>query len=419
MRFLVSALALALALTLGAATHAPEPAAAAGYKPAPGGHFNIPRSTLDNQRRIERVILRAIRHARKGSVISIAIYSFDRRHMARALIEAHRRGVDVKVLLNDHQYTGAMRMMRSALGSNRTKRSYVYVCDRGCRSYAENLHSKMYLFSHTGRARNVVMTGSVNLTLNATKNQWNDMWVKNDSPALYGAFRRVFREMRRDRPAKPAYLSLPVGDRYRLRALPYLGHRGNDPIMNILDGVRCNGARTKMSRNGRTVVRVSMHAWHTEPRGVYLAEKLRSLYGAGCDVRLLYGMAGQAVKDVFARRTQRGFVPVRSDGFDTDGDGFIDKYSHHKYVVISGHYRGNRKGNLMVTGSSNFSNNGLSGDELIFSAAGPRHAKRWKNNHDFVWNNGSRSVAYIPRAGSRMRVMLPDPKPGGPAWEND
>lgn len=418
MRFLVSSLALALAMTLGAVAHSPEPAAAAGYKPAPGGHFNIPRSSLENQRRIESVILSAIRHARKGSTIQVAIYSFDQKHMARALIDAHRRGVNVRVLLNDHQYTGAMRMMRSAFGADRSRRSFVYVCDSGCRSYTENLHTKMYLFSHTGRARHVVMTGSVNLTLNATKNQWNDMWVKNDNKALYDKFTSVFQEMQRDRPAKPAYRSMAVGDRFRIRVLPFLGSRDRDPIVRILNGVRCTGARTRHSDNGRTLVRVSMHAWHTE-RGVYLAKKLRNMYGNGCDVRLLYGMAGQAVKDVLARRTARGFVPVRSDGFDTDGDGYIDQYSHHKYLVISGNHDGNRRANLVVTGSSNYADNGLSGDELIFSAVGSGYVGQWKRNHDYVWRNGSRSVAYIPRSGASTRIMLADPKPGGPAWEND
>ena len=130
------------------------------WEPATGGFFNNPWGTTDSKFRIERQIVAAIRHARKGSTIRIAVYSFDRVNVAKALLKAHRRGVHVQVLHNDHQYTTAMKMLKHGLGTNRGKKSWDYTCKTGCRSIQGVLHDKIYLFGHTGAARNVAMTGS-------------------------------------------------------------------------------------------------------------------------------------------------------------------------------------------------------------------------------------------------------------------
>ena len=65
------------------------------WRPVEGGFFNNPWGGRRSKFRIERQIVEAIRHARPGSHIRIAVYSFDRVNVAKALIEAHRRGVAV------------------------------------------------------------------------------------------------------------------------------------------------------------------------------------------------------------------------------------------------------------------------------------------------------------------------------------
>src|SRR4029078_660238 len=99
-------------------------------------------------------------------------------------IKAKRRGVHVQVLLNDHQVTPAQKMLHRALGTKRRRTRSASECHHGCRSTGENLHTKFYLFSHTGGAFKTVMTGSVNLTGNSAMNQYNDIWVINDAPKL-------------------------------------------------------------------------------------------------------------------------------------------------------------------------------------------------------------------------------------------
>jgi len=402
------------------------------WQPAEGAWFNTPRHGA-KQWILHQHIVAAINHARPGSFIRIALFSFDRNYVASRLIKAHSRGVHVQVLLNDHQVTPAQHMLHRALGTDRFKKSFTYECTHGCRSHGENLHTKFYLFSHTGAAHNVVMTGSVNLTGNSAINQYNDLWVRDNTRQLTHAFHRVFKQMRRDKPAHPGYLVQNIGTHYQLQAMPF-PHPGphHDPIITILDRVHClqatNGTGNKVHH---TVVRVIMHAWN-DHRGTYLAQKIRQLYAAGCDVKLMYGLSGASVRRVFKTPTSRGYIPVHTTGYDTDEDGFIDLYTHQKELLISGNYGKHRDTELVVTGSSNWNTDGMRGDEEIFLIKGRPAYASYISDFSNMWDKHSKLVAYIPYpnrpppppppppAKSGARLVAPvEPLPGGPAWEND
>ena len=188
------------------------------------------------------IVVAAVNHTRKGDEIRISLFSFDRQRMADALIRAFRRGVAVQLLLNQHQNTRVMKQMRRVFGANRTQRSFIYQCERGCRG-GSFLHSKFYLFSRSGQAKNVVMVGSNNFTTNAQVHQWNDLLIMNDRPKVYEAFGETFEQMKLDKRANPLYQVFPVGDDTVLHVFPFPNATAaNDPIMKILrkvDGVYC------------------------------------------------------------------------------------------------------------------------------------------------------------------------------------
>jgi phosphatidylserine/phosphatidylglycerophosphate/cardiolipin synthase-like enzyme len=384
-----------------------------GWRPPEGAHFNSPIGNAEAQHRIENVIQASIRHAKKDSFIQIALFSFDRRPIAEDLIDAYKRGVHVQVLLNDHQITRAMRMMNRAFGHSLKRKSWIRTCHEGCRAHSENLHSKFYLFSKTGIAEKTTITGSVNLTTNALIHQWNDgLVVHNDK--VYETFRSVFKEMKRDQDVKRPYEIFNINKRYQLQVLPFMNAtRHNDPIMKVLNKVRCKGAKHGSGTNGRTLVRVDMHRWAGH-RGAYLADKIVNLWAAGCDVKVMHGSASEEVRQAITRDTPRGRVPIRSNGFDESGDGIIDRYTHHKYLVISGHYGKHTSENRIYTGSSNWAASGLRGDEIIFRARGPKLVAQYKANFDYIWNHGSRPIPY-----GRARMAAAEPRIGGKYWEND
>ena len=416
-------------LVLGMVTSV-APANAAKWQPKPGATFNVPRGG-DKQFRLHQQIVGAINHARKGSTIKIAVFSFDRKNIAAALIRAHKRGVDVQILLNNHQVTGAQRMLHKALGKKRFKDNFAYECSNGCRSNGENLHTKIYLFDHTGGARDVVMTGSVNLTRNSAVNQYNDIYIRNNSPAFYKGFNTLFQQMRKDKPQ--GYWSTKIGKKVELQATPFPNFSAkHDPIMTMLNRVHCkNAMKGYGTKTHRTIVRVVMHAWN-ESRGLYLAQKIRSLYAQGCDVRLMYGFAGESVRNTFASKTPRGYIPVHTTGYDTNEDGFIDLYTHQKELLISGSYGKSRGVKMVVTGSSNWNPEGLKGDEEILSMKFAGAYRQYTNNFQFMWTKKSQLVKYIPYPSATNNTPMAalqrlfatvqkelTPKRGGPAWETD
>lgn len=398
------------------------------WTPREGGHFNHPREANRKELRIENTILKTINHARRGSRIRISLFSFDRQRMARALVRAKKRGVQVQILLNNHQFTPAQKILKQGLGGNRWKRSFSYECHFGCRHFqrGENLHTKMFLFTGLkSGAANIVFTGSLNLTENSVVNQWNDMLVRLNDPALMAGMDELWREMRRDKRTKQPYFVRQAGE-FQLQATPFPNPTiKNDPEMAILNQIDCKTPPAPgYGRNGRTLVRVSMHSW-ADARGVYLANKMRELYAAGCDVQVMYGMAGVAVRKAFATRTPRGYLPVHVDGYDTDYDGEIDLYSHQKYLAVSGTYEGNPANGGVWTGSSNWNFGGLRGDELIIRLP-MRYVGQWVRNFEYIWRNGSHLALYIPYlvpgTSGRMVAQVPREEPQlkkGDAWEND
>jgi phosphatidylserine/phosphatidylglycerophosphate/cardiolipin synthase-like enzyme len=422
----------------------PKPKPQPKWMPPEGAFFNTPRHGA-KQWVLHSHIVAAIDHAKPGSYIRIALFSFDRTYVAGKLINAKKRGVHVQVLLNDHQVTPAQRMLHRALGTNRFRKSFAYECHNGCRSPGENLHTKFYLFSHTGGARDTVMTGSVNLTGNSAKNQFNDLWVKNDARQLTKNFSELWAQLRQDKPAHPLWWVHRVNKSFVLEATPF-PHSGprHDPIISILNRVHCNGATGPTgTRTHHTIVRVIMHAWN-DSRGTYLANKIRSLYAQGCDVKLMYGFGGKTVRDSFATRTRHGYVPVHTTGKDTNDDGFIDLYTHQKELLISGHYGRSRHTRMVVTGSSNWNIEGVHGDEEILqiqNRSGAWHD--YINDFERMWLHFSTLAKYIPypnsaappattaraftlgraltepQSVSSKLTIAPGPKPGGPAWESD
>ena len=152
-----------------AGTHAPprrrptsrSPSRSAG-RPTRAPSSTTPTCNADRFK-IERRIIDTIRHTLKGETIRIAVYSFDREGVANALIAAHKRGVKIQMLLNDHQDTHAMKMVRAVLGTNRFAKNFIYKCKQGCRTFADqyrNLHSKFYTFTQAGKSKDVMVIGS-------------------------------------------------------------------------------------------------------------------------------------------------------------------------------------------------------------------------------------------------------------------
>jgi phosphatidylserine/phosphatidylglycerophosphate/cardiolipin synthase-like enzyme len=448
---LVGSICLVLATTLGgavpgvaaeqpgAATEKPvataeKPAAAKKWKAPSGPFFNDPHRGKGHFR-IERKVIDTIDRTRKGATIRIAIYSLDRVPVARALAAAHRRGVKVQMLLNDHWETPAMKIIRAEVGKDRSKKSFIYKCRQSCRGAANefnNLHTKFYLFSQAGRSKDVVAVGSANMTRNAAIHQWNDLYFTDGDHELFRQFVGLFNDMSKDHDTRQEPITFcgtaltgicdDAIDKHTAVAFPRASGPRNDLALTMLDRVQCRTADPATGKISRTRLTLSMHTMRGE-RGDYLAAAIRKKYAQGCDVRVSYGLIGFHTKGILGAPTPRGRVPLRStgldydteDNFDLNNDGvddlILDYYSHQKYLVIQGTYNGVPDTSMVLTGSVNWSSLSTANDEVWFTVRGAVVAKKYMTNFNYQWDHArnSRNAYTTTYANFRVRRTVTDP----------
>jgi phosphatidylserine/phosphatidylglycerophosphate/cardiolipin synthase-like enzyme len=371
--------------------------------PYQGPSFNNPTKGRDKRRRnLERIVkmVRAtpgyrVRSPRQcprvpqqfPAQIKIALYSFSDRRVADALISAHRRCVSVQVLINNHlsnRDVPAFGRLQKNLGWRVGTRSWARRCRSGCRGGIGPLHTKLFMFSRAGRARNVVTVGSSNMTGKAAGVQWNDLLVVHGRPRLWDQSMVIFTEMARDRnPPPPMERNYADGPFYTMW-WPQPRHTyQTDRVMRALRQVRC-GVRPTGGTGyaGRTAIAVNIHAMEGE-RGLYIARYLARMKRAGCRVRVLYGLIAPRINRLF----KSNGVPSRRTIFDRSGDDHADYYSHMKMLTVNGVYGSVRNQRLVFTGSENFSQKAIGGDEVWLRVPSSRWWRRYQDHFDMIWNS--------------------------------
>jgi phosphatidylserine/phosphatidylglycerophosphate/cardiolipin synthase-like enzyme len=242
----------------------------------------------------------------------------------------------------------------------KARHSWARTCSQSCRGRSGSAHAKYYLFSRTGRARNVVIHGSANLTTASTTNQWNDVYTMVGREAPYRFFVRVFSQMAKDRPVRSPYTSWTNGaDKFMF----FPGPQKTDPVMDLLNRVRCHGATNTRSHRTRLLIAPDVLR---EERGMRLGRKIWQLWQNGCDLRVGYTIVGGSIGRMMRRPGRRGRgVPMRHLVQDNNGDGMFDNYFHLKSMSVVGHIGRDRSNWLTLNGSSNWSGRGFRSDENL------------------------------------------------------
>lgn len=368
------------------ATAAPAPAALTGtlvaskpkpaplsYTPPAGVRVNNPLGDKEARRRIIGHLIRTIRSVPGREKIRIASWNIRSDDIVDALIAAHNRGVSVRVVLDrlnankDNPNEGVNRMQAAFKKREHNRKasmkSDVRKCVSSCRSYSGIAHTKFFLFSKAGKARNIVIHGSNNATDLAATAQWNDVFTLRNKDEIYAEFDHVFTQMRRDKPVRQAYESYEHG-RYTSYFYPHRGAgTGADPLLRDLDDIVCAGATGGTGTNGKTKIRIAQTSMHGD-RGKAIAERLRTMWQRGCDIKIVYAVFGNNVLKIL-RNTSRGPVPHKQIAQDFNFDGVYDRYLHMKYMAVSGRYRNDTSANVTWNGSANWTGVALASDEIV------------------------------------------------------
>ncbi|WP_116022422.1 phospholipase D-like domain-containing protein [Thermomonospora umbrina] len=300
-----------------------------------------------------RQIERNVDTSPKGSVIRVAVYSMGLDQFANKLIAAHRRGVNVRVLMDAHSANDTWRRLERVLGSRADARSHAVLCSGGCMSpyrrkgdTVSSLHTKYFLFSGNGRP--TVTISSANPTVLQAEAAWNNSYTVVGNKGLYSAFVRNFTDMTN---GANGYYDADYHWTYGTNPKAYFWPRawgGSDTVLTMLDLVTCS--KTRRSR-----VRVAMFQW-TDGR-MAIARKLASMASKGCRVTVIYtrDQISPSVRSTLARSR----VVVRDTTHGRTRDGYAAHYTHNKYVLIDGRYAGADRRKIVLTGSANFTVTGL------------------------------------------------------------
>ncbi len=257
-------------------------------------------------------------------------------------------------------------------------RSYVKRCAGACRSAGSegNMHSKFFLFSHTGSRRNVVMISSSNLNRGGAEAGWNDMIAVQGRKRFYTYFLKIHRLMTQEKPADGRILGITDGP-FTARFFPVRGAtKAKDPVLSDLRQIRCR------SGFGRTEVHISMFFWG-QRRGNYLADRVFELARQGCKINVIYGAPTKQLGDRLRAAANSGRINLWDSRFDMDKDGYNEVRTHAKYVLVKGGFGKSGKARVVMTGSQNWVGGMASHDEAYLRVKLPRAYSAYRSN----WSN--------------------------------
>jgi len=368
------------------------------YNVPTGVKYNNPNGDREARRRIIAHLLHTINSVPGGQKIRIATWNMRSDDLTNALIAAHRRGVSVRVVIdrlnaNPRNPNHGFERLTTALKFGQKKRpqsmkSYTRRCVSACRAPGGIAHVKFYLFSkvRTGKNKsvdNVVMYGSANATDLAAYAQWNDLYTVRGQGAVYKEFNHVYQQMVKDRRVKQPYLTYEHGN-LTTYFYPYKGEgTEQDPLMQVLNDIRCKGATDGTGTKGRTRIRIAQTSmWGN--RGIVIANRIRQMWVRGCDIKIDYAVMGNEVLSVL-RHTARGPVPLRQIASDFNRDGVYDKYLHMKTMAVSGVYAGQTNANVTWNGSANWTDVALASDEVVARVYSTKTVRVYSNWFDWLF----------------------------------
>lgn len=314
-----------------------------------------------------------------------AFYTWSRQSVARAVVRAYARGVDVRLVLADGNVTGsgseyrAVTRLRKGLGD----RLHICTRDDGRSCLGTGIqHNKFLLASQLedGR-RNVIWQSSANLTRPQLR-AFNDAVILNGDAALFEAVLQYWKALHEGRTA-PHYRDSATGD--ALTRVHFFPRARGDTVVEILDRVDCSGG-------GQIHLAMARFTW---PRRA-VARRLAALRAQGCEVAavLRESHSGQRLRAILEEGDVTLWVFPRG----------AEHAVHSKYLLIDAPMADSPLGPLpvrmVVTGSHNYTGPALRDhDEILFEISDSALHEAYLENWTML----------RARVAARKGLPLPEP----------
>jgi phosphatidylserine/phosphatidylglycerophosphate/cardiolipin synthase-like enzyme len=324
-----------------------EPRDCGGWVPKTETIFNNPIAgtsrdgKLSNSRfAITNRINNMIDCAPVGSTIAMSWFSFTDDNMVNHLIQAYRNGVNVRVLVNSHATKSssssftAVNTLRAVLGSNITDAtanasentgSWLGSCDSGCltppapagivfpdESEGEYpaLHSKFFMITRAGSAKNVVGISSVNPTYEQAKVGFNNASVVVNDKTLFASMNQYYADLAnaaRGVGKANAYRQLKTDS--KTTTYYVYPKTGSDDVLTMLRDIKCVYKVGKKTM--RTQIYVNMFVFTRNAPAMELWKKAFAsrANNGGCNVQIIYTDMDQRIKALNTRTGKYDFIP--------------------------------------------------------------------------------------------------------------
>ncbi len=291
--------------------------------------------------KIHERMVKMVNETPPGSTIRHTAWNITYVRFADALINAHKRGVNVYVVQNGAKTTTQLTRIKSVLGSRHKicKKVVSTGVINGCLSGAVNsyMHSKVTTFSTTGTKKRVVTSGSTNMTNHGY--EVNDMLIVAGDSTLYDGYVRYFNDMFNQR-TNPNYMTSTNGVvrapgsasvSYFSPRLTSTGTRGVEPSTSVTTQAATDPvvmALRRMTGGAGCSLKLAERYWNSER--VHVTSQVVRIKKAGCSVI--------AISDDMDWKTRNQLVGAGVTLRKTLRDTVYayDNKMHGKYFVMEG-----------------------------------------------------------------------------------
>ncbi|MFE3495195.1 phospholipase D-like domain-containing protein [Streptomyces sp. NPDC059175] len=326
-----------------------------------GAVFNDPKGTTAEQNAVKNHIITAIADTQSGRLIRASLYALTDQDYADALIQAHQRGVNIRLVLDvKYSTSAAVQSLRAELGTDTSASSWVHVCGAAgaCIATGDSNpinHNKFFTFSRIGDAgvaEDVVIQTSANQTAVNVAKYWNNAYTVVGNTDLYTAYVGYFNDLAAEKRTDDYFTSGKVGtEKYY-----FFPQKTGDVIVDVLNNVSCTGNTTVGTSTHKSIVRVAAFALHRDA----VADALVSLAGKGCSIQIVYANSND-------EEILKGHTNISLRKLNT-GDGYL---VHSKYLLVEGNYAGHPDTKWTFTGSHNLDDSSLhDNDEAVLRLEG-------------------------------------------------
>jgi hypothetical protein len=332
-----------------------------------------------------------------NGTIRIATWSFKDWAIARALVAARERGVSVQVVAarGRNAPNPQWRFLKKKFGTRLARPghpetvnqvSFARDCRGACRGRGGTPHAKYFMFTNVGpyHVKNTVIQTSMNLTQMGYQGQWNQAEVSHD-PNVYNSFMSVYAQTRLGVPVAAPHRVFPTNTSAGLivnEFFPFHANARTDPVIGLLNRVSCTNAGVGTAGN-RTRIRIINYSIYGN-RGVWIAKKLRQLWNAGCDIKMIYAISSRPVVSILRNGSGRGGIPLRQSVI-TNSEREIVKYNHSKWFTIMGNFDHKPGQFVTMSGSANFSLFAFTGDEQVQTIYNRYQVLRHNGTFNTTW----------------------------------